>query len=166
MLFQGKLRQAVRWLTGREKGGLLKLEDTCSKTGLPVNEVLASKHPEPTVPPESALTNYNKASTLSMSKSQGRRSGFSLPPGLATVIWRGQQKTKGIGGTICLLGHLIGLDKCPGVRPVSIKEALQREETAEECSTKQLCGGLRLDIEGGIHTMSDIWKNYGDNDKL
>eukprot|EP00957_Ditylum_brightwellii_P206169 15347119-Ditylum_brightwellii.AAC.1 len=55
MLFQGKFQQAVRWLTGREKEGLLKLGDTCSKTGLPVSKVLASKHPEPTVPPENAL---------------------------------------------------------------------------------------------------------------
>eukprot|EP00957_Ditylum_brightwellii_P037900 2866194-Ditylum_brightwellii.AAC.1 len=27
MLFQGKLQQAVRWLTGREKGGLLAPDD-------------------------------------------------------------------------------------------------------------------------------------------
>eukprot|EP00957_Ditylum_brightwellii_P045360 3438318-Ditylum_brightwellii.AAC.1 len=60
MLFQGKLRQAVRWLTGRGKGGLLKPGNICSKTGLPVDEVLTSKHPEPIVPPESALTNYAK----------------------------------------------------------------------------------------------------------
>eukprot|EP00957_Ditylum_brightwellii_P082621 6281708-Ditylum_brightwellii.AAC.1 len=60
MLFQGKLWQAVRWLTWREKGGLLKPGTICSKTGLPVDKVLASKHPEPIVPPELALTNYAK----------------------------------------------------------------------------------------------------------
>eukprot|EP00957_Ditylum_brightwellii_P116548 8889961-Ditylum_brightwellii.AAC.1 len=33
MIFQGKLQQAVRWLTGREKGGLLSPDDRCTKSG-------------------------------------------------------------------------------------------------------------------------------------
>eukprot|EP00957_Ditylum_brightwellii_P209148 15360560-Ditylum_brightwellii.AAC.1 len=40
---------------GRDKGGLLKPDDICSKTGNPVHEVLQLKHLEPTVPPKSAL---------------------------------------------------------------------------------------------------------------
>eukprot|EP00957_Ditylum_brightwellii_P012013 906307-Ditylum_brightwellii.AAC.1 len=55
MLFQGKLRQAVRWLTGREKGGSLSPNDRCTKSGEVVSEVLRSKHPEPVEPQEEAL---------------------------------------------------------------------------------------------------------------
>eukprot|EP00957_Ditylum_brightwellii_P194525 14816663-Ditylum_brightwellii.AAC.1 len=55
MLLQGKLHQVVRWVTGRDKGGFLLPTDTDSKTCLPVGEVLLSKHPDPTPPPESAF---------------------------------------------------------------------------------------------------------------
>eukprot|EP00957_Ditylum_brightwellii_P034311 2601815-Ditylum_brightwellii.AAC.1 len=58
MLLQGKLCQAVRWVTGRDKGGLLLPSDTDSNTGLTVGEVLLSKHPDPTPPPESAFETY------------------------------------------------------------------------------------------------------------
>eukprot|EP00957_Ditylum_brightwellii_P118818 9062652-Ditylum_brightwellii.AAC.1 len=33
MLLQGKVRQAVYWTTGLEKGGLSQLSDRCSKMG-------------------------------------------------------------------------------------------------------------------------------------
>eukprot|EP00957_Ditylum_brightwellii_P199643 15219481-Ditylum_brightwellii.AAC.1 len=73
-------------------------------------------------------------------------------------------------------GLLIGLDKCPGARPVGIGEALQRlvgkallfvcgAEEAAACGADQLCGGLRSGIEGGIHAMNDLWNDYGDNDE-
>eukprot|EP00957_Ditylum_brightwellii_P093755 7138249-Ditylum_brightwellii.AAC.2 len=51
MLFQGKLRQAVRWLTGQEKGGLIFPDDRCTKSGELMSEVLQTKHPE-TVEPQ------------------------------------------------------------------------------------------------------------------
>eukprot|EP00957_Ditylum_brightwellii_P190563 14506535-Ditylum_brightwellii.AAC.1 len=72
-------------------------------------------------------------------------------------------------------GRLIGLDKCPGVQHVGIGGARQRcvgkallfvcgNEAAETCGAKQLCRGLRSGIEGGIHAMSDLWDNYGEED--
>eukprot|EP00957_Ditylum_brightwellii_P001289 101360-Ditylum_brightwellii.AAC.1 len=74
------------------------------------------------------------------------------------------------------MGCLIGLDKCQGIRPVGAGEAFQRcmgkdllfvcgEEAAETCGTKQLCGGLRSGIKGGIHVISDLWNSYGDDDE-
>ena len=49
-LLSGKLRQAVRWANNREGGGLI-LGDVCTKTGLPVADVLRDKHPDIHVPP-------------------------------------------------------------------------------------------------------------------
>eukprot|EP00957_Ditylum_brightwellii_P112147 8550659-Ditylum_brightwellii.AAC.1 len=39
MLLQGKLHQAVRWVTGQDKGGLLQPNSTNSKTGNTINTV-------------------------------------------------------------------------------------------------------------------------------
>eukprot|EP00957_Ditylum_brightwellii_P056427 4277166-Ditylum_brightwellii.AAC.1 len=64
MLLQGKLRQAVHWLTGRDKGELLQPTDINSKTGKPVNEVLLSKHPAQSQPPEAALEEYDTLPAL------------------------------------------------------------------------------------------------------
>mmetsp|Transcript_11720 Transcript_11720/g.16960 ORF Transcript_11720/g.16960 Transcript_11720/m.16960 type:complete len:107 (-) Transcript_11720:197-517(-) len=46
MLLQGKLHQAVRYVTECNKGGRLGHNNTCTKTGKPVLGVLQSKHPE------------------------------------------------------------------------------------------------------------------------
>ena len=42
----GKLRTTVRWITEREKGGVLQPEGHCTKTGDCVLEVLHAKHPD------------------------------------------------------------------------------------------------------------------------
>eukprot|EP00957_Ditylum_brightwellii_P053081 4025090-Ditylum_brightwellii.AAC.1 len=55
ILFQGKLRQVVCWLTGWEKGGSLSPDDICLKLGELVSDVLRSKHPEPVEPQLDAL---------------------------------------------------------------------------------------------------------------
>ena len=51
-VFSGKLRWAVRRSTNREGRGCLLLDDQCTKTGLPVAEVIREKHPYMCVPPE------------------------------------------------------------------------------------------------------------------
>eukprot|EP00957_Ditylum_brightwellii_P134504 10254160-Ditylum_brightwellii.AAC.1 len=72
-------------------------------------------------------------------------------------------------------GCLIGLDKCPRVCPVEIGEALQQlavksvlfvcgDAVTEACGANQLCAGLWSGIEGGIHTMDDLWGDYRDDD--
>ena len=68
-------------------------------------------------------------------------------------------------------GRLIGLDKCPGVRPVVVEEtwrrmlekcvlAVTRAEAKEACWMDQLCGGLEVRIEGGIYAVRLLWKNH------
>ena len=50
-VLSGRLRPAVRSLTGRAGGGVLQPDDKCTKTGQPVWEVLQSKHPALREPP-------------------------------------------------------------------------------------------------------------------
>jgi hypothetical protein len=60
MVLQGKLRQAVRWITQRHKGGILYPDDIDIKTGMPVIDVLKSKHPEARVPDVGDLPHYDE----------------------------------------------------------------------------------------------------------
>eukprot|EP00978_Attheya_sp_CCMP212_P041002 scaffold229845_cov30-Attheya_sp.AAC.2 len=60
MVLQGKLQQAVRWITQRHKGGLLYLDGIDIKTGKPVIDVLKSKHPEARVPDLGDLPHYDE----------------------------------------------------------------------------------------------------------
>ena len=54
LVLRGKLRTAVRWITEREKGGVLKPEGHCTKTGDRVLEVLHAKHPDARPPSAAA----------------------------------------------------------------------------------------------------------------
>ena len=45
LLIAEKIREAVRFLTERDQGGILLPTDACTKTGKPVEEVLRDKHP-------------------------------------------------------------------------------------------------------------------------
>ena len=50
-VISGKLWQAVRWATNRERGGCFLPDDQYTKTGQPVAEVFREKHPDIRVPP-------------------------------------------------------------------------------------------------------------------
>eukprot|EP00957_Ditylum_brightwellii_P070387 5347465-Ditylum_brightwellii.AAC.1 len=71
--------------------------------------------------------------------------------------------------------RLIGLNKCPGTRPVGIGGILLRlvgkcilaesgEEVKVACGANQLCSGLRAGIEGGIHAMGSLWEDFGEEE--
>ena len=68
-------------------------------------------------------------------------------------------------------GHLIGLNKCPGVRPVGVGETWRQmmakcvlvvtgAETKESCGTDQLFGFQYAGIEGGIHAVRLMWQHH------
>ena len=46
MISRGKIRAAIRYISEREKGGILMPGDTNEKTGDLIKETLAAKHPE------------------------------------------------------------------------------------------------------------------------
>ena len=67
-----------------------------------------------------------------------------------------------------MMGSLIEINKNPGARLVGIKyvvhwiiyEAVVEvvgEDSTHACGKVQLCGGLTLGIEGGIHNMWLVW---------
>jgi hypothetical protein len=67
-VLSGRLRSAVRTLTGRSGGGVLQPDDPCTKTGRPVWQILQDKHPplrDPTFlhSPDSAFEPYPELPT-------------------------------------------------------------------------------------------------------
>ena len=72
---------------------------------------------------------------------------------------------------VMIWGRLVGLDKCPGVRPIGIGDILRRllykmmlfvldNEAAMVYGTDQLCSGREARIEGGIHHMRSLWDEH------
>ena len=66
-----------------------------------------------------------------------------------------------------MIGHLIALDRNPGVRPFVMGELWRRliakcvlsvakVEAQEASGIDQLCGGLQAGIEGGVHAIHSI----------
>ena len=70
-----------------------------------------------------------------------------------------------------ILGRLIRLNKCPGVRPVGVGETWRQilensvlvvmgEEANEACGMEHICGGLESGIEVGIHEVRLMWQQH------
>ena len=73
-----------------------------------------------------------------------------------------------------MASRLIALDKCPGVRPISVGEALQcilckvialatRTDLEDVCGVAQLCSGLQAGVEGTIHAVHELFDLHSDD---
>jgi hypothetical protein len=58
-MLRGDVRGAVRYLTEREKGGILLPDDIDEKSGNTISEVLESKHPDARTPDANSLPKYS-----------------------------------------------------------------------------------------------------------
>eukprot|EP00957_Ditylum_brightwellii_P174966 13322013-Ditylum_brightwellii.AAC.1 len=157
MMFQGKLRQAVRWLTCQEKGGLLSSNNRCTKSGEVVSEVLRSKYPESVEPQLDALQAFP------------HMLAFMDVNVMASMVEKVARKLSGAAGpdgvdAVTVVDWLLRYDICPGTQPVGIGGILlclvgksilfvSMEEVKTACGADQLCSGLWAGIEGGIHTI-------------
>jgi hypothetical protein len=75
-----------------------------------------------------------------------------------------------------MAGHLVALDKCPGVRPIGVGETWWRLTTKatllisgcdakERCGMHQHCATLEAGIGGGIHAIGELWRQYEEEEE-
>ena len=89
LMLQGNVRAAMRWITERTGGGLLNPTQS-------VVDALKSKHPEPQVPPDSALPHSEtfpfmedvEITAAHVQFVAGRLQGGACPGGCQSVHWR------------------------------------------------------------------------------
>eukprot|EP00957_Ditylum_brightwellii_P087874 6692542-Ditylum_brightwellii.AAC.1 len=92
----GKLHQAVRWVTGRNKGGLLQPTNIDSKTGNLVSDMLLGKHPVLSQPLEETLQSYDKlplfmdidVTTDTIKRAAARMQGAAGPGRVDSITWQ------------------------------------------------------------------------------
>ena len=78
--------------------------------------------------------------------------------------------------SICALmtSQLIALDKCPGVRPIGVGEALRhilckvstlatRTDLEDVCGIAQSCSGYWAGMEGAIHAVRELFDLHSDD---
>ena len=73
-----------------------------------------------------------------------------------------------------MASRLIALDKCPGIRPIGVGEALRRilckvialatrTDLEDVCGIAQLCSGLWAGMEGAIHAVRELFDLHSDD---
>eukprot|EP00957_Ditylum_brightwellii_P142943 10891218-Ditylum_brightwellii.AAC.1 len=118
MLLQGKLRQAVCWLTSRDKGGLIQPTDIDLKTGKPVSKVLLSKHLAQSKPLEAVLEEYNNLPALIdidatddiVQSVVSKMQGAAGPGGVDSIAW--QDWLLQFGAASCRLRKAVAVVAC------------------------------------------------------
>jgi hypothetical protein len=89
-MLRGEVRSAVRYLTDREKGGVMLPKDIDEKTGDTVIEVLRSKHPDAKTPSLTSLSSYTTTPDYV---------GLDISEDAVKGIARRLSGTAGLGGT-------------------------------------------------------------------
>ena len=75
-----------------------------------------------------------------------------------------------------MAGHLVALDKSPGVRPIGVGEVWRRlivksvlqvtgEEATDACGRDQLCAGLPAGVEGGIRAAQEMRESHSQEEE-
>ena len=73
-----------------------------------------------------------------------------------------------------MAGQLIGLDKCPGVHPIGVREALQHilckvvalaiwANLEDVRGVVQMCSGLWAGMEGVVHAVCELFDLHSDD---
>jgi len=200
ILQQGRLRQAVRYLTDRDGGAVLSPDDPDSKTGRPVREILEAKHPRLRDVHHLQLKEYDELPEFedvvitgdTVEKVARRLSGSAglinfdshamknlllshkdssrkLRDAIARFAsWLANENVPWAAYRGLMMCREVALDKMPGIRPIGIGEIFRRliakcvleaagPQATSACGSDQLCAGLKLGCEGGIHAMSALW---------
>eukprot|EP00978_Attheya_sp_CCMP212_P013894 scaffold35059_cov31-Attheya_sp.AAC.1 len=173
MVLQGKLRQAVRWITQRHKGGMLYLDDIDVKTGKPVIDVLKSNHPEARAPDHSGHSGERRLKVVRECRARGNRLCWIVAfiatirkdkcPTLREAVadftrWMANEMPPWASYRAMIASRCVALDNCPGVRPVGIGEIWRRLQA-------KFCAGLEAGIEGSIHAVNELWGAHEEEDE-
>ena len=202
-VLDGNLRTAIRRITARDGGGVMKPTEPCTKAGIPILEVLRNKHPNKRVPNLDDPNNlafepyprvpdpiplqcdifevktiarklHGAAGVDSVDAAQaktfltgfGRASAELREVMVDMAEWLANTTPDWAAYRGLTTRRLLALDKEPGTRPVGIGSIWLRyiaklllAETAVEaksaCGSLQLCAGLELGTEGGLHAVHE-----------
>jgi hypothetical protein len=106
-VLHGNLRGAVRYLTERQKGGILYPDNINKKTGCTVQSVLESKHPDARTPSVNALTNYPSLPDFMDLDITEDSIEITARPHPEAQDWEGR-KTTSFSNGCCALGNPAG----------------------------------------------------------
>eukprot|EP00978_Attheya_sp_CCMP212_P026136 scaffold85322_cov36-Attheya_sp.AAC.1 len=167
IVLQGKLCQAVRWITQRHKGGVLYPDEIDIKTGRPVIDVLKSRHPEARVLDVGDLPHYDEtpnffdvditADTVeSVARGPGGKTNATLWEAVTDFMrWMTNEMPPWASYEAMIASPCVALDKCPGVRPLP-----EKRQRMHASSIK-----LAQDIEGSIHAIHELWGEHDEEDE-
>eukprot|EP00978_Attheya_sp_CCMP212_P030440 scaffold111966_cov57-Attheya_sp.AAC.1 len=194
MVLQGKLRQAVRWITQRHKGGILYPNDIDIKTGKPVIDVLRSKHPEGRVPDVVDLPHYDETPefvdvdiTSYTVESVARKLSGSAGPGgidsvgLSHLVLRFGKTSATLREAVADFTRWMANEMPPWAayqamiasRCVALDKCpgakclllAAGKEAKDACGINQVCTGLEAGIEGSIHAINELWGAHEEEDE-
>ena len=199
LMLCGRVCEAVRFVTDRARGGVLKPSDTDANSGKCVLDVLREKHPPPGVSPRDAFVSCTDLPLLvDVDVTSSHVEQVAGPGGADSYHWQcfllnyGAHSSRLREAVADLAMHLandiidwtdiralmanrlIALDKCPGVRLISIGDYLHCVlghvfvlvtglEAQSACGVEQLACGMQSGIVGAFHAMSALCDDHSND---